>query len=412
MTVDFDIPSDAKEIAAGLLSFIERYVEPIERANADLLGSERARYDDRGILVPEVQDLMKQVRMASAEAGFYTLFGAEELGGGGQDELTLVHVQEELNRVCGPSRQLIHENVIPSVFTNGLSPILLELKPDVRDRYVADIASGEKTLCFGLSEAGAGSDVQRIRTSAVRDGDSWVINGSKQWISNAPYADYCILFAVTDPEANRARKGGITAFFVDTSSEGFECSSVIPILGHTGSRIGIITVEDLRVPDDHIIGTLHQGLALALLGISKGRLSMSSMCIGLARWALDLSIDYAKTRQTFDSPIAEHQAIQIKLAEMAMDIYAAKSAVARTAWLVQTRQRAVKETSIVKALCTEMLGRVTDSAMQVHGAMGLTNEMRLEEAWRHARTLRIPDGTAEIQRRTIAQRLLKGDTVL
>jgi acyl-CoA dehydrogenase len=227
---------------------------------------------------------MKQVRMASAEAGFYTLFGAEELGGGGQDELTLVHVQEELNRVCGPSRQLIHENVIPSVFTNGLSPILLELKPDVRDRYVADIASGEKTLCFGLSEAGAGSDVQRIRTSAVRDGDSWVINGSKQWISNAPYADYCILFAVTDPEANRARKGGITAFFVDTSSEGFECSSVIPILGHTGSRIGIITVEDLRVPDDHIIGTLHQGLALALLGISKGRLSMSSMCIGLARW--------------------------------------------------------------------------------------------------------------------------------
>ncbi|MFC8179641.1 acyl-CoA dehydrogenase family protein [Rhodococcus sp. NPDC057297] len=410
--MDFTISDEARETADGVLGFIRRYVEPIEKEHAELLGDERAQYDNRGLLMPDVLKLKTQVRMAAAEAGFYTMFGHEALGGGGLGELSLVHIQEELNRVCGPSRVLIHENVIPSVFTNGLSPILLQLEQSVRDKYVAGIASGEKTLCFGLSESGAGSDVQRIRTRAVRDGDEWVINGSKQWISNAPYADYCILFAVTDPELNSQRRGGITAFFVDTSSEGFDCSSVIPILGHVGSRIGIVNVDNLRVPHDHIIGEVDEGLKLALLGISKGRLSMSAMCVGLARWALGMAVDYAQQRETFGSKIGEHQAIQIKLAEMAMDIYASKSALVRTAWLVEQKQRAIKETSMTKAMCTEMLSRVTDTAMQVHGAMGLTNELRLEEAWRHARTLRIPDGTSEIQRRTIAGRLLSGDSEL
>ncbi|PXY36276.1 acyl-CoA dehydrogenase family protein [Prauserella flavalba] len=410
--MDFTVPDDAKETAQAVLSFVERYVEPIEREYADLLQDERKSHDERGLLQPEVLKLKKQVRMASAEAGFYTMFGDESLGGGGLGEVALVHIQEELNRAWGPRRTLVHENVVPSVFTNGLSPILTELRPAVREAHVPGIASGEKTLCFGLSEPGAGSDVQRIRTRAVRDGDEWVINGSKQWITNAPYADYCILFAVTDPEANAARRGGITAFFVDTSSDGFECTSTIPILGNIGSHIGIVSVDDLRVPDEHVIGTVHKGLALALLGISKGRLSMSAMCVGLARWSLEKALDYARQRETFDSVIGDHQAIQIKLAEMAMDIYAAKSVVGRTAALVESKQRAIKETSITKALCTEMLGRVADAAMQVHGAMGLTNELRLQDVWRHARTLRIPDGTSEIQRRTIAGRLLAGDSDL
>ncbi|MBK1783501.1 acyl-CoA dehydrogenase family protein [Prauserella cavernicola] len=410
--MDFTVPDEAKETAQAVVSFVERYVEPIEREYADLLQDERKRFDERGFLQPEVLKLKKQVRMASAEAGFYTMFGDESLGGGGLGEVALVHIQEELNHAWGPSRPLVHENVVPSVFTNGLSPILRELDPEVRARLVPGIASGEKTLCFGLSEPGAGSDVQRIRTRAVRDGDHWVLNGSKQWITNAPYADYCILFAVTDPEANRERRGGITAFFVDTSSDGFECSSNIPILGHIGSHHGIISIEDLRVPAENVIGTVHKGLSLALLGISKGRLSMSAMCVGLARWSLDKAVDYARQRETFDSVIGDHQAVQIKLAEMAMDIYAAKSVVGRTAALVESKQRAIKETSITKAFCTEMLGRVADSAMQVHGAMGLSNELRLQEVWRHARTLRIPDGTSEIQRRTIAGRLLSGDTDL
>lgn len=407
--MDFEVSEEARETASGLIQFIDRYVIPLEEANDELLGTERARYDETGRLRPEVLELRKQVRVESAKAGFYTMFGDPELGGGGLSETALVHIQEELTRHCGPSRPLIHENVVPSVFTNGLSPLLLHLKPEIRARYVDGIGSGEKTFCFGLSEPDAGSDVQRIRTKAVRDGDEWVINGTKQWISNSPYADYCVLFAVTDTEANKARRGGITAFFVDTSWEGFEVNSVISILGHSGSNIGIISIENLRVPDDHIVGELHGGLALALLGISRGRLSMSALCVGTARWSLSLAVDYANQRETFDRPIGQHQAVQMMLAEMAMDIYAAKATVARTAWMVENGQRSIKETSIAKALCTEMLGRVTDKAMQVHGGMGLTNELRIEEAWRHARSLRIPDGTAEIQRRTIAMRLLRGD---
>lgn len=410
--MDFEVPEEARETARGLNEFIDRYVLPLEEKYSDLLSTERARYDERGWYLPEVLELRKQVRMESAKAGFYTMFGDPALGGGGLSEVSLVHVQEELTRHCGPHRPLVHENVVPSVFTNGLSPLLLHLQPQVRERYVDGIASGEKTFCFGLSEPGAGSDVQRIRTKAVRDGDEWVINGTKQWISNAPYADYCVLFAVTDPEANAQRKGGITAFFVETSAEGFSCDSVISIVGHSGSNIGIVSLENLRVPAENVIGTLNQGLSLALLGISRGRLSMSALCVGTARWALAQAVEYAKQRETFGKPIGEHQAVQIMLAEMAMDIYSAKATVARTAWMVENKQRSIKETSITKALCTEMLGRVTDKAMQVHGAMGLTNELRIEEAWRHARALRIPDGTAEIQRRTIAGRLLRGDTDL
>lgn len=410
--MDFNVPDEARETARGLIEFIDRYVIPLEERNHDLLGTERARYDETGRFRPEVLALRRQVRMEAARAGFYTMFGDPELGGGGLSEVALVHVQEELARHLGPERPLIHENVVPSVFTNGLTPLLLHLDADVRSRYLDGIASGEKTLCFGLSEPGAGSDVQRIRTKAVRDGDHWVINGTKQWISNGPYADYCVLFAVTDPEANKARRGGITAFFVDTSWDGFECTGVIPIVGHVGSHIGILSIEDLRVPDTHIVGTVDGGLALALLGISRGRLSMAAQCVGLARWSLERAVEYAHQRETFDRPIGQHQAVQMMLADMAMDIYAAKATVARTAWLVEQQRSSIKETSIAKAFCTEMLGRVTDKAMQVHGGMGLTNELRIEEAWRHARTLRIPDGTAEIQRRTIALRLLRGDTDL
>ncbi|PRZ43941.1 acyl-CoA dehydrogenase [Antricoccus suffuscus] len=410
--MNFEIPADTRDIADGLISFIDRFVVPLENAHSDLLATERTRTDERGILVPAVRDLQRTVRKASADAGFYTLFGDPSLGGGGLGEGALAHIQERLNHTYGPPRTLIHEVVIPSVFTNGATPLLLELQPHLRDRHIAAIVSGESTLCFGLSEAGAGSDPQRMRTTAVKDGDEWVINGSKQWITNAAYADFCILFAITDPEAARARRGGITAFFVDTRSEGFECTGIIPLLGQAGSNVGIVSIDELRVPDDHIIGTPNRGLTLALLGISKGRLSMSGMCVGLAQWALDLSLDYAQQRETFDVPIAQHQMIQAKLAEMAIDIYAAKSAVARTAWMVESGQPTRKETSIVKALTTEMLGRVTDSAIQIHGAMGLTNELRIEEAWRLARIVRIPDGTAEIQRRAIALQLLRGDAAL
>lgn len=410
--MDFTIDSDTQAIAEALLRFVEREVLPLEERHRELLGSERTLFDAQGRYVPEVLALRRQVRMRSAELGFYNLFGAESLGGGGQGALAMAHIQEALNHRVGPAHPLVQTVVISSPFTNGLSPVLRHLKPEVFAHYGAGIASGEKTLCFGLSEPDAGSDVFGMRTRAVRDGDEWVLTGTKQWITNSPYADYAMVFALTDPEAAARHKGGVTGFFVDTRAPGFSVPRVINTMGHLGGDTGVIVLEGVRVRDDHRLGEVGRGLNVAMDGVNTGRMGMAASCLGLARWALDQASEYAKVRKTFGVPIAEHQAIQFMLAESAMDIYAAKNMIQNCAWRLDTGRNATAQVSMVKAFSTEMLGRVMDRSIQVHGGMGLTNELRLEEGYRFARVMRIPDGTAEIQRRTIARQLLGGHVEL
>lgn len=408
--MNFEIPSEWVEFGDALIKFVDREVAALEKEHRALLASERTVYTAEGRYAPEILALRRQVRMRSADLGFYTALSAESLGGGGLGPQAAVYIQERLNAHCGPERHLVQTVVLPSPFTNGLSPVLRHLDAAVLETVRDELASGDKTMCFGLSEPDAGSDVFGMRTRAVRDGDHWVINGTKQWITNAPYADYAMIFAVTDEEKARAHKGGITGFFLPTSAPGFTVPSVIPVMGHLGADIGIISLENVRVPDTHRLGPVDRGLSVALDGVNAGRLSMAASCLGLAEWALEQAVAYAKVRKTFGQPIGDHQAVQIMLAECAMDIYATKSMVRHCAWLVDNNLPATKEVSIVKASATEMACRVFDRAMQVHGGMGLTNELRLEAGYRFVRTMRIPDGTSEIQRRTIARRLLDGDT--
>lgn len=410
MSQDTIEASDYKEIIDALVSFVEKAVVPIEEENAEFLSDEVNIFDKRGLMTPEYLDLARRVRELSAEAGFYSLYGAESLGGAELPATGIVQVQEAMHHRFGPERSLIHESVIPSPFTNGLSPLLLQLKDEVLQPRLEAIQAGTATLCFALSEPDAGSDVFNIKTRATPDGDGWVVNGQKQWISNAAHAKHAFLFAVTDPEAVKERRGGITCFFVDTDSEGFSVDAGIPVMGKRGSNATIISLTDLKVTRDQIVGEEGRGLNLAIGGISRGRLTMSATCIGVARWALDQALDYANTRKTFGKTIGQHQMIQAKLADIAIQIHLCKSAVARTAELVDAGVPAIKETSIVKVACTEMVGRVVDEVMQIHGGLGVTNELGLESAYRFARLLRIPDGTSEIQRRTIAKRLLAGDT--
>lgn len=408
---DFSVDEEIKDISSSLLTFIDREVVPLEEEHSDLLLNERHRYQEDGTYAPKVRELRQQVRRASAEAGFYTLFGSEELGGAGLGAQAVAHIQEELNRHVGPGRTLVTDVVMPSPFTNGLTPILDHVPAAVLDEHLAGIAAGEVNLCFGLSEPDAGSDVFSMKTRAVRDGDDWILNGTKQWITNAPYADHAMIFAVTDPEAVARRDGsGFTGFFVDCSAPGYEVTSAIPVMGHLGGEVGIIALDDVRVPGSHVIGEVDKGLSVAMMGVGTGRMSMAASCVGLARWALERSVAYAHERKTFGQPIGEHQAVQLMLADMSMDIYAAKSMVRHCAWLIeQSAALPTRQVSSVKAFSTEMLFRTMDRAIQVHGAMGLTNELRIEEGFRFARTMRIPDGTGEIQRRTIARKLLKGD---
>jgi acyl-CoA dehydrogenase len=404
--MDFTIEPDTVAIAEAVLRFVEREVLPLQQRHHDLLGSERSLFDASGRYVPAVLALRQQVRKRSAELGFYTLFGDEKLGGGGQGAQVMAHVQEVLNHRVGPAQPLVQTVVLPSPFTNGLSPVLRHLKPDIFAQYRDGIASGDKTLCFGLSEPDAGSDVFGMRTRAVRDGDEWVLTGTKQWITNSPYADYAMVFALTDPEAAARHKGGVTGFFVDTRAPGFSVPRIINTMGHLGGDTGVIVLDGVRVRDDHRLGEVGRGLAVAMDGVNAGRLGMAASCLGLARWALDQAVDYAKLRKTFGVPIAEHQAIQLMLADSAMDIYAAKTMIQNCAWRLDSGRAATAQVSMVKAFSTEMLGRVMDRSIQIHGGMGLTNELRLEEGYRFARVMRIPDGTGEIQRRTIARQLL------
>lgn len=403
---DFGIPEEIVAIGDALMRFVEHEVVPLEATNKALLGSERTIYDARGRFTPEVLELRRRVRMKSSEQGFYTMFGPEELGGNGLGPLAAVHLNERLAAETGPGRVLIHPVVIPSPFTNGLSPVLRFLDPSLRDIHLPGLAIGDKTLCFGLSEPDAGSDVMAMKTRAVRDGDDWVITGSKQWITNGPYADYAMIFAVTDPEAVARRKGGITGFFVDTRSPGFEAVSTIPIMGHLGAEIGILAFDGLRVPDSHRLGAVDRGLEVAMSGVNVGRMGLSATCIGLARWALDQAIAYARVRKTFGKTIGEHQAVQILLADSALDLYTARTLLFDCARRLERGERSLAEISMVKLHCTEAAHRIFDRCIQVHGGMGLTNELRLEEGFRFTRSMRIPDGTTEIQRRTIARELL------
>jgi acyl-CoA dehydrogenase len=284
--------------------------------------------------------------------------------------------------------------------------VLTNLAPEMRETYLPGLASGDKTLCFGLSEPDAGSDVFAMKTQAVKDGDHWVITGSKQWITNGPYADYAMIFAVTNPELAAQRKGGITGFFVETQWSGFEVVSTIPLMGHLGAEIGILSFDGLKVPDSNRLGPVDQGLKVALRGVNNGRLGLSATCIGLARWALVQAVEYARIRKTFGVAIGEHQAVQMLLADSAVDIYGAETMLLDCSMKLERGEGALAETSMVKLHCTEAANRVFDRCIQVHGGMGLTNELRLEAGYRFTRSMRIPDGTSEIQRRTVARDML------
>lgn len=400
------IPDDIVAVGESLLRFVKQDVETLERDNAKLLSSERTIYDEQGRFAPDVLALRAEVRKRSARAGFYTMFGPEELGGGGLGPVAAVYLNALLSEATGPGRPLIHPVVVPSPFTNGLSPVLTALQPHLRDRYLPGLADGSRTLCFALSEPDAGSDVLAMTTRAVRDGDHWVLTGTKQWITNGPYADYVMVFAVTDPDLAKARKGGVTGFLVDTSQAGFSVVSTIPTMGHLGAEIGILSFDGVRVPYDHRLGDVGEGLKVALRGVNIGRLGLSATCVGLARWALAQALDYAASRKTFGTAIGNHQAVQVLMADSALDIYAAETMLIDCAARLERGDRALAELSMVKLHCTEAANRVFDRCIQVHGGMGLTNELRLEEGYRFTRSMRIPDGTSEIQRRTIARELL------
>ena len=399
---------EVDDLTAGLARFVDSVVVPLEDENAALLEDHRgAFYTERGGYSPAVVELIRQTRMESAKAGYYAMFCPTDIGGGGLSRRMELLTHEFLARRYGPARLLPFETVAHWAF--GPSFMCSHFSPALRSRLLDDIVGGRVGMCFGMSEPDAGSDPWMMSTKAVRDGDEWVITGSKQWTSNGPHADYCYLFAVTDPTLVRGRRGGISCFVVPMDSPGVSVDSVIKFFGDAGGDEAILSFSEVRVPEENLVGTEGEGFKLALGGVSVGRVYNSGRALGYSQWALRQATEYAKSRVTFGKPIAEHQGVSFKLADSAMEIYAARHAALDLTARLDRGEVAIRELAMTKAFCCETMLRVADRAMQVCGAMGLTNETYLYRVWHLARTLQLADGSSVILRQTIVSRLLKGE---
>lgn len=399
------MPSDGvPEVLAGLRAFLRTEVDARHERHAALLQDPHAVHGPDGRYSDAVLTLMREVRMASASAGYYSMLAPTEVGGEGLGYDALFRAWELVFEHCG-SRQWLGWYALAH-WTKGPSPLLAHVGPTVRERYLPGLLSGQDTMCFAMSEPDAGSDAWRMRTRAERVDGGWVLNGAKQWISNAAHADLAIVFAVTDPEQTARKQGGVSAFLVPTSSPGFAVTSVIPMFGHVGSNEGIIQLDQLTVPDDHVLGAVGKGFPLAMQGVSLGRLYNAAKGVGLGRWGLGQAAAYVRDRMTFGAALASHQAISFPLADSAMQLHAARLVALDCARLLDSGQPARTELAMAKATATEAGVLALDRSMQAHGAMGFTNELGLAEAWQLLRQVLVADGSSEILRRQILRSLL------
>jgi len=257
-----------------------------------------------------------------------------------------------------------------------------------------------------MSEPDAGSDAWAMRTAAVESAGGFRINGVKQWTTGSPTADFVFVFAVTDPDLKREKKGGVSCFVLPTNTPGFAVDSVIKLFGHLGGDEGILSFNDVEVPRSALVGPLHKGFNIAMAGVSTGRIYNAGRCNGLARWALDQARKYAATRKTFGHPIGDYQGVSFPIADSAVEIHASHLMAVDCARKLDAGERATSEVAMVKLYSTEMCSRVYDRCMQVHGGMGITNETKFYDGWHQARIVRIADGSSEIMRRNLAKSLI------
>ncbi|WPB82279.1 acyl-CoA dehydrogenase [Archangium violaceum] len=323
----------------------------------------------------------------------------EQYGGAGLDNVCYAVAMEEISRGCAST------GVIMSV-NNSLycDPVMKFGNEAQKAEFLTPFARGEKLGCFGLTEPEAGSDAASQKTVAVRKGDEYVINGSKNWITNGPKADAIVLFTMTNKEAGNK---GITAFLVPTNTPGFIRAEPDKKMGISAAHSCSMFFEDMRVPAKNMLGKEGDGFKVAMSTLDGGRIGIASQALGIARAAFEEAVRYSGERKTFGKSIREHQAIQFMIADMATEIDAARMLVLRAALLKDKGVRHSTESAMAKLYASEMASRVANKALQVHGGMGYSKEMDVERHVRDARITEIYEGTSEIQRIVISANLLK-----
>ncbi|MCA8074866.1 acyl-CoA dehydrogenase family protein [Burkholderia cepacia] len=382
--MDFSLTHEQEMLVTSLRQFVEKELQPHEFAV------------DRADDVPP--ELAASIRRKAIDLGFYAFNMPESAGGPGLDYLTQALVERELGRTSWA----LH------VFVARPSKILMACKGDQIERYLKPTVRGERVDCFALTEPGAGSDAMGIRTRAVRDGDDYVINGSKHFISHADTADFVILFAVTGEEEVRGQKRKrVTCFLIDKDTPGMTVRRGPHCTSLRGYHQSEIILSDCRVSTAQILGEEHRGFDLANDWLTAGRVMVAANNIGRAQRAFEMAAEWAATRRQFGKRIGEFQGTSFKLADMQTEIRAAELVTLYTAQKLDLGTMTDGDAALAKLLATETLGRVTDHAVQIYGGMGLMDELPIERFWRDARIERIWEGTSEIQRHILSKEILR-----
>jgi len=379
--MNLDLPEEMREIQRTVREFCESEVVPRARA-----------WDDREAFPAEVV----------AKLGPLGLMGVavpERYGGAGLGSLALAVVVEEIARHDGGLALTVASH-------NGLGTghILRFGTEAQKERWLPPLARGERLAAWGLTEPGSGSDAAALRSTAVRRGDGWVLNGTKTFITQGTVGDTFVVLARTDPSAGAK---GITAFVIEKGAKGFTQKPLHGKLGMRSSDTGELHLEDVEVPDEQRIGEVHQGFVNTLQILDRGRVTIGALAVGLARGALEESRSYAKERKAFGRPIADFQAISFGLADVATELEAARLLVYRAASLCDAGAPFAREAAMAKVFASEMAMRATSRAIQIHGGYGYTRDYPVERAFRDAKLCEIGEGTSEVQRIVISRAVLR-----
>lgn len=382
--MDFALDDEQRAIVATVRSFVEKELYPHE--------DEVERLGD----LPD--GLAEKVRRKAIDAGLYAANMPAELGGGGLDGLGITLAERELGRTSYALQWLVGRP----------SNILRACEGDQREEYLLPAIRGERVDCLAMTEPGAGSDVRSMTTRAVRDGDDYVVNGTKHFISNADRADFVVLFASTGHEDGpRGPRNLITGLLVDLDLPGLTVTQGSDSVSHRGYHHCELSFDDVRVPVAKRLGEEGHGFDLMGEWLGASRLTVAATSVGRARRVLDLATAWAAEREQFGQPIGRFQGIGFKLADLATDLEAAELLTLRAAWKSDAGTMTDTDAAMAKVFASEMLARVTDEAVQIFGGMGLMSELPIARFWRDARVERIWDGTSEIQRHIIARAMLR-----
>ncbi|ARF13161.1 MULTISPECIES: acyl-CoA dehydrogenase [Sporosarcina] len=339
----------------------------------------------------------KEIFEKFSELGLMGLPFSEEYGGGGADTTSFAIVTEELSRVCASTGITYSAHI-----SLGGAPLHLFGTPEQKEKYLTPICTGESFGAFGLTEPNAGSDAGGTETTAVLEGDEWVINGSKCFITNASYAKHLAVTAITDRSKGT---NGISAFIVPTDTPGFTVIANYEKMGLHSSNTTELILENVRVPKENLLGEIGNGYKQFLATLDGGRIGIGAMAVGLAQGAYEKALNYAQERKQFGRSISNFQAIQFKLADMAMNIELSRNMVYKAAWLKDQGRPFKKEAAFAKLFASEMCMRVCDQAVQIHGGYGYIKEYQVERFFRDAKLLEIGEGTSEVQRMVIAKQI-------